>query len=154
MWVGASRHLIDSFTVSLHSTDGMRCLPRGLCKGTVSGLWKMAEISASDLRPIMSCSLPIMQCRWGIPQCTFGSANHIAANTGHVSGPWLIPHWQASIATKFGLCNSLGCWCQAYSSLLLWVPGNKRPSAVTLVLPSDWFPGTLPPTDVMIGPLN
>ena len=60
-------HPLDSFTVSLHSTNGRHCLPLVLCKGTVSGLWKVVE--------------PIMHCMWGFPQSIFGSANHRAANT-------------------------------------------------------------------------
>ena len=50
---------VDSFTVPLHSPSG-RHLPAaiGLCKGTVCGIWKMAEISSGHAT---------IHCDWGNP---------------------------------------------------------------------------------------
>ena len=67
---------LDSFTVSLHNPNGRQiCLPLGLCKGTVSGLWilrlwkqpvsgfwNMVEIPTSH-KPIIHCTLSIIQGR-------------------------------------------------------------------------------------------
>ena len=83
---------VDFFTVS-------KCLPLGLCKGTVSGLCKMVEIPTSHVslqcnairhNPYLCSDRPITK-RWCL------------AIKGHVSYPCDSPD-----AASLGLCSSLG----------------------------------------------
>ena len=87
---------LDSFMVSLHSLMAGICLPFGLCKGTVSGLWKMVEIPSVSPQFI---SVEAIQ-KLSIDQpITKGWCQPIG---GHVSYPTGRPN-----ATRLGLCNSL-----------------------------------------------
>ena len=75
-----------------------KCLLLGLCKRTVSGIWKMAEIP-TDHRPIMHCTWRITQSKW---------ANHTNINTNN----WtlcLTHHWQS-------YCCQLGLWSSQQKS--------------------------------------
>ena len=74
------------------------CLPLGLCKGTVSGIWKTVEISIVHMNP---------QCNgtWGNPNLSLDQPITKAwcqPIRGHVSYPTDSP-----VATRLGLCNSL-----------------------------------------------
>ena len=86
---------LDYSTVSLHSPDCIY-LPLGLCKETVSGLWKWWKFPSNE---------PTNHCHWGNPNL-------------HIYQP-IIKGWCQSIgdlisyptdspaATRLGLCSSL-----------------------------------------------
>ena len=42
---------VDSFTVPLRSPNGRHCLPLGLCKGAVTGIWKTVRIPTDPVSP-------------------------------------------------------------------------------------------------------
>ena len=101
------RPLIDSFTVSLHKTNGrLRTaltagkLPLGVCKRIVSYVWKTVEIPTSHVIPqfIASGAFPNLYLNQPIKKgwCQL-MGNHVAYPTDR------------RVATRLGLCNSL-CW--------------------------------------------
>ena len=61
----------------------------GLCKGTVSDIWKTVEIP-TDHVSIMNCSLPVILCRWEDPQPTTVSINHMADTASQFSVVWWV----------------------------------------------------------------
>ena len=76
-------------------TAGIR-LPLGLCKGTVSGVWKTVEISIITQNPVESMFLPVCL------QIIQSESRQHQPMGGHVSYPTDSP-----TATKLRLCSSL-----------------------------------------------
>ena len=73
---------IDSFTVSLHSTNGRQiaCRSVSAVQGTVSALWK--KWCKFSPKPTIHCSLPSMHWKCSYPQSIFISL------INHSSGHW------------------------------------------------------------------
>ena len=86
-WIRLFRSFLDSFTVPCTALTAGICLPLGLCKGIVTGVWKNGGNSHWSREPIM---------QWGTRQSLF-----IFRPTNHKSmmpanwRPVLIPHWQS-----------------------------------------------------------
>ena len=77
----------DSFTVSLHSTNGRQIASRYGCVRRLSVAFENGGNSYRSREPIM-------HRMWGIPQSKFGPANHTDSNRANCQ-PCLIPHQQS-----------------------------------------------------------
>ena len=78
---------IDSFTVSLHSTNG-RHLP------AVRALQRDCQLPLKIGGNSHWSHEPIRHCIWGVIKSIFASADHTASNAANYK-PCLITHWQS-----------------------------------------------------------
>ena len=135
-WNGLCLPYVDYFTVPLHSPNGLLL---GLCKETVTNVWKKVQITTSHVRPYV----PRIQWSRGVSQSVFKWDHHRASNTSQ---------WEATVYPKkyaHGFCFAVLCCGYTLTdfrisirltSLALW-QSNDCPSAskATLMNMDEYF---------------